>query len=211
MGERVRKIVPGPSGDGPATGDDRPQDHSHRDERRAVDMRGIATLQDGRKIPVVLLNLSYDGCAVESACALAEGSTLQLATRGGVVDAEVRWASGTQAGLHFRAEPLGPARRSAEPTPRDAERMSAGFSARMKRFGRNCYAVPVPDVSVSGCKVEFADRPHVGETVFIRFDGLDSIEATVRWVGDRDCGLDFVCPIHPAILELMLQRHHKAA
>lgn len=211
MGERIRNIAPGPSKDCPAGADSQQQNPLHRDERRSVEMRGIATLQDNRKIPVVLVNLSYDGCAVESAVPLTEGSALLLATRGGIIDAEVRWVSGTHAGLHFKTEPFGPIRKIAESAARDCERVSVDLSAKMKRFGRGCCVVPISDVSVTGCKVEFADRPQVGESVFIRFDGLDSIEATVCWVGDRDCGLDFVCPIHPAILELLLQRHSRTA
>jgi hypothetical protein len=170
-------------------------------------MLGIATLQDGSEIPLVLVNLSYDGCAVESSVPLQPGSTLILTTRGGVIDAEVRWASGSQAGLLFSTSPLARIQETDGLATRKSERVPVKLNARMKRFGRGSFLVSVTDLSVTGCKVEYCDRPEVEETVAVGFEGLGSIEAKVRWISGTECGLDFACPFHPAVLELLLQRH----
>jgi hypothetical protein len=211
MRGRTRNIAAAPSKDWPDSNARQKPDHSLRDERHPVDMRGLATLEDGRTMAVLLVNLSYDGCAVESAVPLTEGSALLLTTCGGSIEAQVRWVSGRTAGLRFHGERSGRIQKTPGLIPRESARVAVELTAKLKRFGRTGNVVPVSDISITGRKAEFADRPQVGETVTLRFDGLDSIEANVRWVGGRDCGLDFSSPIHPAILELLLQRHGKAA
>lgn len=213
MRRHMRRVAGERPGDCPADGVAQPESHSSvpRGDRRSVEIRGFARLDDGSRIPVVLVNLSYDGCAMETPVPLEPGTPLRLSTRVGELDAEVRWCSGSEAGVHFSMQSDA---RSHEPpahVQREVERLPVILNARMKRFGRGGYDVPVSDVSGAGCKVEFADRPDVGETVSIKFDGLDSLEATVRWVAERNCGLDFIHPIHPAILEMLLQRNSGAA
>lgn len=212
MRRHMRRVAGERLEDCPADEGGRPESHSNvpRGDRRSVEIRGFAKLQDGSRIPVVLVNLSYDGCAMETPVPLEPGTSLHLSTRVGELDAEVRWCSGTEAGLHFKMQS---SEQSHEPVQaqRESERIPVTLGARMKRFGRGGYEVPVSDVSGTGCKVEFADRPDVGETVSIKFDGLDSLEATVRWVAGRNCGLDFVNPIHPAILDMLLHRNSGAA
>jgi hypothetical protein len=181
----------------------------HRAARRSVDIRGFAMMDDDSRIPVVVVNLSYDGCRIETPVPLNAGTGLRLSTRLGEADAEVSWSSGTEAGLRFKLH----ASERTEPTPaqvqRESERLPAMLSAKMKRLGRSGFEVPVSDIGTSGCKVGFADRPDVGETVSLRFDGLDSLEATVRWITDRNCGLDFAHPLHPAILDMLLKRNSR--
>jgi hypothetical protein len=186
-------------------GQDQPDD-LHRTDRRSVDIRGFAIMGDDSRIPVVVVNLSYDGCRIETPVPFDPGAALRLSTRLGEADAEVSWCSGTEAGLRFKLH----ASERTEPAPaqvqRESERLPVMLRAKMKRLGRSGFEVPVSDIGTSGCKVEFADRPDIGETVSLRFDGLDSLEATVRWITDRNCGLDFVHPLHSAILDMLLTR-----
>lgn len=210
MRRQMRRVAGERPEDGPAEGV-HPESHGNvpRGNRRSVEIRGFAKLQDGSRVPVVLVNLSYDGCAMETPVPLEPGTPLHLSTRVGELDAEVRWCSGTEAGLHFKVQSSED--QEAAQAQRESVRIPVTIGARMKRFGRGGYEVPVSDVSGTGCKVEFADRPDVGETVSIKFEGLDSLEATVRWVAGRNCGLDFVYPIHPAILDMLLHRSSGAA
>jgi hypothetical protein len=195
-----------PDGDGQVQPDDLP-----RSDRRSVDIRGFARIGDDTRIPVVVVNLSYDGCRIETPVPFDPGTSLRLSTRLGELDAEVSWCSGTEAGLLFKGHSSEPLQEPAARLQRQSQRLPVVLKAKMKRFGRSGYEVPVSDIATRGCKVEFTDRPDIGESVSLRFDGLDSLEATVRWITDRSCGLDFARPLHPAILDMLLQPSSRPA
>ena len=61
-------------------------------------------------------------------------------------------------------------------------------------------------MSPSGCRVEFVDRPPVGERQWVKFKGLDAIEAEVSWLEGSSAGLHFLRPIHRAVFELLVAR-----
>jgi len=75
------------------------------------------------------------------------------------------------------------------PEPRREARVSIATSARVRREGFHSYEASILDVSPSGCKMEFVDRPAFRERVWVKFDGLE-----------------FEHPIHPAVFELLLRR-----
>jgi hypothetical protein len=60
------------------------------------------------------------------------------------------------------------------------------------------------DLSLEGCKIEFVDRPAFGERVWIKFDSLEAIEASVRWVAGHVGGVQFLRPLHHAVLERLV-------
>jgi hypothetical protein len=76
----------------------------------------------------------------------------------------------------------------------------------LRRSGRSSYPVRTADVTRFGCKCEFVERPEIGERMWIKFDGLDAIEARTCWLGGSDVGLKFEHPIHPAVFDLLLLR-----
>jgi hypothetical protein len=57
------------------------------------------------------------------------------------------------------------------------------------------------DFSRDGCKIEFVERPDVGERVWVKFESFTAIEATVRWVAGHVCGVQFERTLHEAIFE----------
>jgi hypothetical protein len=57
------------------------------------------------------------------------------------------------------------------------------------------------DASPEGCKLEFVERPSVGERLWVKFDGLEAVEATVRWVAGHVGGLEFCRPLHAAVFD----------
>lgn len=71
----------------------------------------------------------------------------------------------------------------------------------MCRLSRPNFRVHIYDLSPDGCKVEFVERPELGELLWIRFDGLESIEASVRWIAGARAGVRFTHPIHPAVFD----------
>jgi hypothetical protein len=57
------------------------------------------------------------------------------------------------------------------------------------------------DLSPAGCKIEFIERPALGERVWIKFDDLEAIESEVRWLDGHIGGVQFAHPLHPAVFE----------
>ena len=96
--------------------------------------------------------------------------------------------------------------RGPRPEVRCAQRVFLHGEVVLRRAGYNAYRVHIYDVSPQGCKVEFVLRPELEETVWVKFQGLEALEATVRWTRARHAGLKFSRPIHPAVFDLLLRR-----
>ena len=174
-----------------------------RGERRPVELDGHAVLEDGNTFNITLVDLSYEGCGIKCPVELKPGAAIKLAiVRRGAISARVRWYHSGRAGLTFEAE----AEPSKEHRPRRSKRIMVTAEVTLRRHGRQNYRVQVFDASAHGCKVEFLERPEVQECVWVRFEGLEPIEALVRWL-DRQCaGLQFSRPIHPAVFDLVAER-----
>ena len=76
----------------------------------------------------------------------------------------------------------------------------------MRRSGQNNYRAKVFDVSQHGCKVEFVERPALGEVVWVKFEGLESLEAHVCWLVGFTMGLEFQRPVHSAVFDVLIER-----
>ena len=172
-----------------------------RHERRPVAMSGTILRSGGVGHVVDLIDLNYGGCGISTPVALTPGETVKLTVAGrGSIPAEVRWCRDGKAGLDFEPQ---------EPAPR-VERQSSrtGVSAEigLRTMGRSSYRVRIFDLSSEGCKVELVERPAVGDQMAVKFDGLEVLEASVVWVEDYSAGLAFKNRVHPAVLDLLLER-----
>jgi len=76
----------------------------------------------------------------------------------------------------------------------------------LRRSGQRHYRVDVHDASPEGCRLEFVERPRLDETVWVKFDGMDSIEANVCWIKGHDVGVEYARPIHPAVFDTLVRR-----
>ena len=74
----------------------------------------------------------------------------------------------------------------------------------LRRSGHHNYKVRVYDASPHGCRIEFVERPSLDERVWIRFEGLEGIEAQVCWVDGFVAGVEFVKPIHQAVFDRLV-------
>jgi len=174
-----------------------------RSERRVVAMRGYVILEDGTHHQISLLDLSYEGCGVETDAALTVGDQVKLSVLSrGAVGAEVRWVRDGKAGLAF----IPPEEEERKFWERKAERIATAAEVTMRRRGQTNYRLSVNDLSAHGCKVELVERPAVGERVSIKFDGLETLDAEVCWVDGFTAGLQFDRPMHPAVFELLVER-----
>lgn len=173
-----------------------------RRERRPVSMRAFAERADGSSVEVLLLDLSYEGCGIETTVELAAGEELKLAVlRHGIIDARVCWYADGKAGLIFTdeepAEDVSQARQ---------ERAPYRGEALLRRLGGTNYQVQIFDLSHDGCKIEVIETPRIGEHLLIKFNGLEALDAEVCWIEGMTAGLKFVTPMHPAVYDLLMQR-----
>jgi hypothetical protein len=172
----------------------------NRRERKLVEMRAFAVLADGQIADMKVLDLSFDGCRVETDLRLTPGEEIKLSVLGrGAIAANVCWSDGRRAGLIFKQ----PARKQ---SPRRSERIAVTAQVRIRRSGQKAYGVNAFDVTPLGCKCEFVERPAIDEHVWLKFDGLDALEARVCWIELSAMGLQFSSPIHPAVFDLLMQR-----
>ena len=174
-----------------------------REPRRGVTLSGFAALEDGSTFPVTVLDLSYDGCRIETPIALLPQLKMTISvSRLGALDAVVRWYANGHAGLRFGAHEPPPK----VETPRKHQRHTVSAKLSLRRRGGPHYQATMFDLTPAGCKVEFIERPRPDETLWAKFDGLDAIEATVRWVDGNYGGIEFVRPIYLPVFELLLNK-----
>jgi hypothetical protein len=90
--------------------------------------------------------------------------------------------------------------------PRKSPRVSIEAMVKLRRRGRHNFTVQVFDLSREGCKLEFMERPQLDEAVWVKFEGLEGLEATVCWVEGNCAGVEFVRPIHSAVFDMIISR-----
>jgi hypothetical protein len=90
--------------------------------------------------------------------------------------------------------------------PRRVPRISLEAEVTLRRSGQINYRVHVYDISLEGCRLEFVERPDLDELLWVRFDGLEALEAVVCWTLPPLVGLQFRRPIHPAVFDLLVSR-----
>jgi hypothetical protein len=84
---------------------------------------------------------------------------------------------------------------------RASHRVGSVLEAGIRRSGGRSFRVNVFDISPQGCKIEFIERPAVGERVWVKFDGLEAVEGMVRWVAGHVGGVEFQRPLHDAVFK----------
>lgn len=166
-------------------------------------MRGFALREDGSTTEILILDLSYEGCGIETPLAFAPGESIKLSVlRRGAIEATVRWCKDGKAGLVFDAEEPD----AKQHWPRRFERKTLTAEVSMRRLGKHTFRVQLFDASPDGCKLELVDKPRIEEHVLVKFDGLEALEAEVCWIEGNLAGLRFERTIHPAVFDLLLQR-----
>jgi hypothetical protein len=178
-----------------------------RRERRRVAMRAYALRPDGSSIEIMVLNLSYEGCGIETPQPLSSGEPLKLSVlRRGAIACSVRWYADGMAGLVFDPEGNQPRQEK----PRRSTRITLDAEITLRRLGKINYRVRLFDVSPDGCKVELVERPRIGEHVMVKLPALEALGSEVVWVENFTAGLRFEKPVHPAVFDLLLERLRQA-
>lgn len=180
----------------------RPSDED-RPPRREMVHESYVLRAGGQKIGVELLDFSADGCCIAAPGYLWRNEDVKLFLPWrGAVDATVRWCREGKAGLAFADLP----EERTERIERAAPRIGTAAEVTFRRVGKSRFSVAVLDLSPRGCRVEIVERPAVGEQVQVKFDGLETLDGTVRWVDGYEAGVKFNRPIHNAVFEMVAAR-----
>ena len=94
-------------------------------------------------------------------------------------------------------------------TARKSPRAPVNAQVFLRRWGQNNYRVRIYDMSPHGCKIEFVERPRLDERVWVKFEGLEALEAGICWIEGNAIGVEFERPMHPAVFEHLLSRLRK--
>ena len=173
-----------------------------RDDRRSVEIRAYRVRADIVILDLRVLDLSYDGCGIETVVPLQPNEKVKLSVLGrGAATATVRWCKGRKAGLRFDPDETERSR----PSARD-ERSRVAGEVVLRRSGSPNYRVKVMDVTRFGCRCEFVERPGIEERVWVKFDALEALEAEVCWVQNYCAGLKYANPLHPAVFDMLRDR-----
>lgn len=76
----------------------------------------------------------------------------------------------------------------------------------VRRLGHHNFRVRVYDISCHGCRVDFLTRPQLHDRAWVKFDGLEGLEAVVCWVEGFTAGMEFLKPMHPAVFERIVRQ-----
>ena len=90
--------------------------------------------------------------------------------------------------------------------PRRSPRLPVVAEVILRRSGQHNYLVTVHNLSRHGCKLEFVERPTLGECVWVKLVGLEALEARVCWVDGFLIGVEFRNEIHPAVFDLIMHK-----
>ncbi len=174
-----------------------------RSERRPVSLRASIERGDGTAHEISVLNLSYEGCGIETPIELEAGEPISLSVVGrGAIDSYVRWCKDGHAGLVFKPEET----TAKKQWPRVSQRIPLSAEVSLRRLGQQSYRVRITDLSPQGCKIELVERPRIGEVLLLKFDGFEVLDAEVCWVDGFIGGLRFEKPFHAAVFDLLVQR-----
>jgi hypothetical protein len=88
-----------------------------------------------------------------------------------------------------------------DPLRRKSARSAVTAEVVLRRSGKASYRVKLHDFSPSGCKLDFVERPMLDEVVWVKFDQLEALEASVCWVKGFEAGVEFRKEMHPAVFE----------
>ena len=97
-------------------------------------------------------------------------------------------------------------RPAASGTPRIAERVEVSFGAALRQRGASGVSVQIADLSTNGFRVATHLVLEAGTDVWLRLPGLEPCHARVAWNRGHFVGCEFVRPLHPAVLQMIVRK-----
>ena len=92
---------------------------------------------------------------------------------------------------------------------RSAERRIVNLAARLREPGARIVDAEVLNLSTDGY-MAVADLPlEIGASVWLKLPGLEPQNSRVVWTEDGKAGFEFMTPLHPATVDLVVQSSRK--
>jgi hypothetical protein len=90
--------------------------------------------------------------------------------------------------------------------PRKAERTYVDMGAGLRQRGASGVSVQVLDLSTHGFRASTHLDLQKGADVWLKLPGLEALHARVAWMNGYLVGCEFVRPLHPAVLQMVVRR-----
>jgi len=91
------------------------------------------------------------------------------------------------------------------PVIRGSERQALFLAARFRRGGQTSMC-DVIDLSESGCRLRITTNfVDVGDTVFVKPDGMEAMAGTVRWTNDGWTGVEFHEAVYRPVVDHLVR------
>lgn len=97
------------------------------------------------------------------------------------------------------------------PEGRSAERRIVNLAARLREPGATIVDAEVRDLSTGGFMAETSLALEPGATVWLKLPGLEPQNSRVAWAEDGKVGCEFLTPLHPLTLEMLVTTNRKPA
>ena len=88
---------------------------------------------------------------------------------------------------------------------RRAERAEVVLGAGLRQRGAHAVTVQVLDLSVTGFRAATHLQLMDGSDIWLKLPGLESLHARVVWMKGHLMGCEFVRPLHPAVLAMVVR------
>lgn len=99
---------------------------------------------------------------------------------------------------------------SAQPAhERGAERINVSFGAALRQRGASGVGVQIADLSTNGFRVATHLELQPGTDVWLRLPGIEPVHARTIWSRGHQIGCEFVRPLHPAVLQMIVRNSGK--
>ena len=88
---------------------------------------------------------------------------------------------------------------------RRAERRDVVLGAGLRQRGAHAVTVQVVDLSVTGFRAATHLQLMEGADIWLKLPGLESLHSRVVWMRGHLIGCEFVRPLHPAVLAMIVR------
>jgi hypothetical protein len=88
---------------------------------------------------------------------------------------------------------------------RRAARAEVVLGAGLRQRGAHAVTVQVLDLSVTGFRAATHLELSAGSDIWLKLPGLESLHARVVWMRGHLLGCEFLRPLHPAVLDMIVR------
>ncbi|HEX2762842.1 MAG TPA: PilZ domain-containing protein [Allosphingosinicella sp.] len=88
---------------------------------------------------------------------------------------------------------------------RRAERQDVVLGAGLRQRGAHAVTIQVVDLSVTGFRAATHLQLMEGSDIWLKLPGLESLHSRVVWMRGHMIGCQFVRPLHPAVLAMIVR------